>query len=216
MLANLNGVEIVSPDGSGDGNSVKKCAAAGSRLKVERDDPKSKNLHFRFLQIASKDDNIKDDAAIAECKSADTANTYTAYQVDREYFKSIPWKRTGVTFGALVVPFKFRLGSAKELVSSATIAPFVGFRTGYVPFGVELTPVVAAGLSVVPVTNTSTSSTESKAAYTFAAGFRATSAKNEQFNAGLLFGRDFLNKSDRLNDPNVTKPWISFYLGYSI
>jgi hypothetical protein len=125
-------------------------------------------------------------------------------------------RRSGVKFGGLVVPFKFRLGSAKDLVSSSTVAPYVGFRTAWNTFGLTFTPVLAAGLSLVPIADPQNNTTTSKAAYTLAVGIRLTSTKNESFNAGLLFGRDFLSRTDRDADPAATRPWASFYLGYSL
>jgi hypothetical protein len=113
------------------------------------------------------------------------------------------------------VPFKFRLGKDKQLVSSSTVAPFVGFRTGWAPFGLSFTPIVALGLSQVPIANSS-GGTDTKSAYTIAAGLRVTSNKNDKFSAGLILGHDYLNKADRAADTTVGKPWLSAYLGYSL
>lgn len=180
-------------------------------------------LYVRFLSVSDESDKLldqSDNEALKACpKGADgrRVNTFTAYTIARADFHHLDYKRSGISFGALVVPFKFRLGSSKELVSSSTVAPFMGFRTAwFTSFGLTFTPVVAAGLSVVPVADATSSTTESKSAYTLAAGFRLTSTKNDQFNAGLLFGRDFLNKVDRERDPAVAKPWLSFYLGYAL
>ena len=196
------------------------CAPTGSRMAIS--DTDDTWLYVRFLSITDESDKLLDQSdkdALAACpKGPDgqRVNIFTAYKIAKSDFNHLDYKRSGVSFGALVVPFKFRLGKSKELVSSSTVAPFLGFRTAWLTFGLTFTPVIAAGLSVVPVADSTSGATESKSAYTFAAGFRLTSTKNDQFNAGLLFGHDFLNKSDRQQDPSVAKPWLSFYLGYAL
>jgi hypothetical protein len=144
-------------------------------------------------------------------------NGFTQYKIAKSALEQHAFRRSGVTFGGLLVPFKYRLGNAKELVSSSAMAPYVGFRTAWFQnWGLSFTPVLAAGLSLVPVTDAGSSTTSTRAGYTLALGARLTSSKNEAFSAGLLFGRDFLSKSDRALDPNVSKPWLSFYVGFSI
>ena len=205
---------------SAPGDTKQYCAPAGSRMAISDDDGTS--LYVRFLVVSDESDKLLDPSdtdALASCpKGADgrRVNTFTAYKIAKSNFEHLDYKRSGISFGALVVPFKFRLGSSKELISSSTVAPFIGFRTAWLTFGLTFTPVVAAGLSVVPVANATSGTIESKSAYTFAAGFRLTSTKNDKFNAGLLLGHDFLNKSDRQLDPAVAKPWLSFYLGYAL
>lgn len=122
-----------------------------------------------------------------------------------------------VTFGGLVVPFKFRLGGDNAITSSSTVAPYVGFTSRHLQFfGVSLNPVITGGVGFVPIVNPATGQSETKSAFSFGAGFVMTSSKNEQFSAGLLFGRDVLSKSDRALDPNADKPWLSFYLGVAM
>ena len=205
VLATLIDVEEFPKVGSS-----KFCAPAGSRMVVSSEDDNS--LYVRFL-----DTNALDGAKDG-CPKVGYAlvNTYSTYVVAKNTFLRTDYRRSGVTFGGLVVPFKFRLGKSKELVSSSTIAPFVGFRTAWLTYGLTFTPVVAAGLSLVPITDATSGTTETKSAYTFAAGFRVTSSKNDKFNAGLVFGHDFVNKADRRDGDTVGKPWMSFYLGYSM
>jgi hypothetical protein len=138
------------------------------------------------------------------------------YKISNTQLSQATSKTTGVAFGALVVPFKFRLGNDKKLTASSTIAPFIGARwDGLQGFGMEGMPVLAAGLGMVPVTNPTTHTTETKSAYSTAAGFTLTSVKNSSFSAGILVGKDFLSKSDQAGDPSVGKLWISIWLGIS-
>jgi hypothetical protein len=197
---------------------VTYCAPKGSRVTVTAED--DKDIYVRFLSVTDETDFLKatsDEQSLQGCPKPRRVNGFTIYRMAKERLKLIDYKRSGVSFGGLVVPFKYRLGSAKQLVSSSTIAPFIGFRTAMLQdFGLTFTPLVAAGLSLVPVADADGKSTSSRSAYTFAVGLRLTSSKNESFSAGLLFGRDFLNKADREADPSVKKPWLSFYVGASI
>jgi hypothetical protein len=194
------------------------CATVGSTAAVSH--VAGEFIFLRFLKVADKTDVLTfqgDFPAMEACSGLARVNTFTQYRIKATELAQYDFKRSGIAFGALVVPFKYRLGGAKELVSSATMAPFIGIRTALgQSWGLTFTPVVAAGLSLVPVVDATTKASESKAAYTLALGIRLTSSKNENFSAGLLYGRDFLNKSDRDADPNVSKPWVSFYLGYSL
>jgi hypothetical protein len=155
--------------------------------------------------------------ALEACKPEERVNTHSSYQISRTALEGFGFRRTGVTFGGLVIPFKYRLGGDKGITSSSTVAPYVGFRTRYLQgYGVSFTPILSAGLGLVPVTDPTEGKTETKPAFSMAIGLVMTSSKNDQFNAGLVFGRDLLSKSDRTLDPNVDKPWLSFYLGVAM
>lgn len=154
-------------------------------------------------------------SAISACLSVGMVDDFTAYKVAVAKLKEHPYRRIGVLFGALVVPFKFHLGGENKLSASSTIAPYVGFR-GPAPFGLTFAPVVSAGLGLVPVNNAETDETDTKSAFSVAIGLLLTHSKNDQFNAGILFGKDFLSKSDRAGDDTVDEPWFSIYAGYKL
>jgi len=190
-----------------------KCAPAGSKLAIvqERADGK---LVVRFYEVATESD---DPEALKQCPPNQRVNTYTAYVIGKNELVNFDYRRTGVTFGGLVVPFKYRLGGDRGITASTTVAPYVGFRTGWFQtWSLSFTPVLSAGLGLVPVTDPSSGKTETKSAFSVAAGFIMGSSKNEKFNSGILFGRDLLSKADRELDPNVNKWWLSFYVGVSL
>ncbi len=168
---------------------------------------------------------------VFEPKSADTCPATTAggvtvapprphpgsiYKIAVTDYAHVDVKSNGLAFGALVVPFKFRLGSDKKLVSSTTIAPYIGMRwAGFQSFGFECMPVASAGLALVPITPPGETNTETRAAFSTALGFTVSSSKHADFSAGILIGKDYLNKNDRIADPSVNKAWISIWLGIS-
>ena len=160
---------------------------------------------------------------VGEPKSTDTcpdkpqmAQRASQYKLTNSTFGTISFKSTGIAYGALVVPFKFRLGDDKKLVSSTTIAPYLGLRWWKMgAFGVECIPVFSAGLALVPITDPATRQTETKAAFSSAIGLTLTSNKSADFSAGILFGKDFVGTAERAQDRSVNKPWVSIWLGIS-
>jgi len=186
--------------------------------------PRCAGRNTSFAQISENDTEIFVKFYSVETPlSADTCSKGTklpvegsVYKIDKLTYQSVGVKHTGLAFGALVVPFKFRLGSDKKLVSSSTIAPFIGIRWSKLQgFGYEFMPVVSAGLGLVPVADPGTGTTDTKSAFSTALGITLTNTRNADFSAGVLVGKDFLSKSDRALDPSVNKVWISIWLGVS-
>lgn len=162
----------------------------------------------------------------AEVKAAQSADTCpvgaltviegSTYTITKVSANQLATKSTGLVFGTLVVPFKFRLGSDKKLVSSSTIAPYLGWRWSRMQgYGTDVIPVVSAGLGLVPVTNPVTQQTDTKSAFSLAAGFTLTNVKSANFSAGVLLGRDFLSKEDHQLDPTSKRMWVSIWVGLS-
>jgi hypothetical protein len=196
------------------------CAPKGSVLTVSDEDQGV--LSVRFKKVP-KEDNMPTHLleenptgeALNACSAASRVNDFTQYEIDRATLLKYDFRRTGVTFGALVVPFKFYLSGERKITASSTIAPYLGFR-GPSTFGLTLTPVISAGLGLVPVTDPNSGETETKSALSTAIGLVLTSTKNDAFNAGVVIGRDFLSRSDEASDPNVDEPWFSLYVGYKL
>lgn len=201
-----------------DGDILKLLVDVPNFKKVG--DPKASNI------IAPKGTEItvtKDDGttlsvrvkSLSDTKEVQFINENTQYLIDKADLQQYSFKRKGITFGGLIVPFKFYLGSDKKITSSSTVAPYIGYSNSSF-YGLTMTPIVSAGLGLVPITNSTTKSTETKAALSTAIGLVVTSSKSESFNAGVLIGKDFLGEIDRKNDPSVGKLWMSFYVGYAL
>lgn len=200
-----------------EGTSAKeRCAPAQSGLSIRHETTDSYTV--RFYDVPKLEKEEKDKTALDKaCLSAGLVSKDASYTIKKEDLMKFDLKRSGVTFGGLVIPFKFRLGGDKGVTSSSTVAPYLGFTSRYLQFfGLSLDPVITAGLALVPVNNPATGTPESKSAFSFGGGFVLTSSKNDQFHAGLIFGKDVLSSSDRAKDPNVDKPWVSFYLGVAM
>jgi hypothetical protein len=190
------------------------CAPRDSGLAIRREAADG-TYTVRFYDIPKIADETT--GLGQDCAKAGLVNLDSSYTIAKNKLETFDYKRSGVTFGGLVIPFKFRLGGDKAVSSSSTVAPYVGFTSRYLQFfGVTLNPVIAGGVGFVPVVNPATGLAENKSAFSFGVGFVMKSSKNDQFSAGLILGRDVLSKSDRALDPNVNKPWVSFYLGVAM
>jgi len=201
---------------SGVAIQTEKCAPANSGLSIRHD--ANGKLTVRFYDIPQIEKNEIEKTELGkECWTKGLVSKDSSYTIEKNKMMEFDFKRSGVTFGGLVIPFKFRLGGDKAVTSSSTVAPYLGFTSRYLQFfGVSLNPVVTAGVGFVPVVNPATGTAETKSSFSFGGGFVMTSSKNEQFSAGLIIGRDVLSSSDRALDPNVDKPWLSFYLGVAM
>ena len=160
-----------------------------------------------------------------DCKTKELISVRSdqQYSIARDDLDRFNFKRKGVVYGGLVVPFKYYLGGDKRISASSTVAPYVGVRGLFHKYGSHVTPVFSAGLGLVPVNKSTTgddgkvtTTTDTKSALSVATGLVFTSEKNKSFTAGVLIGKDFLSTADRLSDPTVDKYWTSLYIGLNV
>lgn len=217
LKVNVDGFERLNDKES------KFCAPQGTKLKVTRQSDTNVYVRFKFVPQSDKASEKKGftstgeaptKKAIEDC-GTQLVNDYTQYTIETATLNDYAYRRTGVMFGALVVPFKFYLGSESRLSPAPTIAPYLGFRA-VAPFNLTFTPLISTGLGLIPVTDPDTGETSTKAALSAAVGVLLTHSKNENFNAGFLLGKDFLSRTDRGNDKAVGDLWFSIYAGYAL
>lgn len=218
MGANANGFVVQTPAPGGDLEASKGltyCAPANSSLTVTKRKDEFTWVEFKALGALDKDDKEQLEAYALICgEPPRRVHEDIVYRISNDQFDAIPLRSSGVAYGALVVPFKFRLGSDKKISSSATIAPYIGARWHRLQkWGVEMTPIATAGLALVPVNDPDTNDSSTKAAFSTALGLTLTSTTQKSFSAGLLIGRDFLGKRDRALDPSLNKLWVSIWFG---
>jgi hypothetical protein len=220
LRVNVTGFESFDSDAS----DKKFCAPKGSKLQVTKQTQDYISVYFKSVPTHATakakpglmaSGEAATTAAVNACDGDKLVNDYTQYKITPQALSDHATRRTGVMFGALIVPFKFYMGSDSKLSASSTIAPYIGFR-GPAPYGLTFTPVVSAGLGLVPVADATTGESSTKSAFSTAIGVRLTHSKNEKFNAGFLIGRDFLSKSDQGSDKSVDNTWFSLYVGYSM
>lgn len=125
--------------------------------------------------------------------------------------------RVGWDYGTLVVPFKEELSKGHQLLGSASLGAYLGYRAPFNVLDFQLSPVVFFGLSNVntqaPTTSTSTTSSSTQTVAGLSYGFGVIASIKDSFHFGVVVGEDHVNTSQ--NYPYNDKPWISFELGYS-
>jgi len=119
--------------------------------------------------------------------------------------------RKTLVHGTLIVPFKFRF-TDHSLAGSATVGYYVG-QKNYL-WGYSFTPIISVGYSPIPVSNPQDSTkTDNKSGISFAAG--AVWELDDKFQAGIVFGTDYIGSSPAQTWKYNGKGWMSFSVGYN-
>lgn len=126
---------------------------------------------------------------------------------------------TGLSSGPLIIPFKWRLDD-KSLTGEATLGFYAGItfdapwvckgngRFGAGRFCFQITPLVAAGLSQVSVSDGT--DTEGKTGFTWASGFLLQNWAD--LNIGILYGQDRIGDESWEHEGDG---WFSFMIGWN-
>jgi hypothetical protein len=136
-----------------------------------------------------------------------------AYLIPTDIIEGTEVRRSGLSFGGLVVPFKYYLGGDRTIKASTSVAPYIGWRIPFL-FNTTLTPMLASGLAMIPVKDGD--GTNNRNALSVAGGVLLRSPVTSDFSAGIAFGKDFVSKSDRGTDETIDKLWASVFFGYAI
>ncbi|MGH8258788.1 MAG: hypothetical protein ACREUG_03760, partial [Steroidobacteraceae bacterium] len=146
----------------------------------------------------------------------------TPYEFSADELSKSEFYRQGLTWGGLVVPYKYYL-SARSFKSNASAVAFLGYE-GWFP-GVSLSAVVALGPGIAPSTSSSPASSGSGPSssastspgsttvvtYTVATGLIGSFGDARNFKVGLLFGRDYEGKDAQF--PYENKTWMALSIG---
>ena len=153
--------------------------------------------------------------------------TDVAYDFTTDKLDGVYTQRMGITYGALLIPYKFYF-SDKSFKSNPSTVGFVGYE-GYIP-GLSLAGVIALGPGLA-TTNTNTNSNSGNnsssssgnqtnqsngasgtyVTYTAALGGIVTFGGSVK--AGLLFGRDWQGSGSGFKYENKT--WMALSIGTS-
>jgi hypothetical protein len=128
--------------------------------------------------------------------------------------QSLPPDRFGLTYGTLLVPYKYHLKGSKSFTGAASLGGYVGYRqerSGLLGLGVQY--VVFIGAASVPVSNVVDGKpvTDNHAGVSYGVGLIGT--VKDGFNMGLVLGADRVSKSAGYVDNG--KMWIAVQLGYA-
>ncbi|WP_428381126.1 hypothetical protein [Nevskia ramosa] len=218
-LINVRRLEDLRPD------AKKYCIPRGSEVRV-KSTLADGMLAVRIQKLPEKlteaekksDSDLVDQETKRYCygednKEVEWVKAGYMYRIGIEQIAVTPVSRTGVTFGALVVPFKFYLGSDTALKTAPTVAPYVGYICGD-GLGVTYTAALNGGLGVIPVNNSEDNSTTTEAVFSTSVGLLMTSEKNRDWSSGILIGKDWVGDSVKERDPVLNKLWLSLFIGF--
>ena len=122
--------------------------------------------------------------------------------------------RYGLTYGALVVPYKYHVSGSKSFDGSSSIAPFLGYRADKAFFGFSVKGILFAGASAIRVNRTDQngqSRDDTLAGFTYGLGILGTVKK--EFQLGIVFGADRVSHGSDYADNG--KWWGAVALGFS-
>jgi len=155
---------------------------------------------------------IRDGATDCAKNSIDTGE---AYLLTLDEVSQSGLARTGSTYGALIVPFKWHMQGDREITGSSTVGAYLGYRFETAnAIGYTLTPVAFMGAANISVAKTtSTGEAKNESLFGFSAGFGLIGTFKKDFQAGVVIGWDHVNKSAGYQYNG--KPWLALEIGFS-
>lgn len=122
--------------------------------------------------------------------------------------------RYGLTYGTLLVPYKYQLGGDKSFASKASVGGYLGFRQDRSGWsGLALQYVGFIGAATVPVSQTIDGQSQVQQISGVSYGLGILGTVKSEFQMGLVIGADRVSKN--ANYVNNGKPWIALSLGFA-
>jgi hypothetical protein len=125
---------------------------------------------------------------------------------------AIPVSRFGITYGALLIPYKYQLKGDQELGGNTSLAGYVGYRQSRMTLGVELKYIAFLGATKLSVSQTNNGQTSELPLAAVSYGIGLIGTLKNSFQMGLVLGADRVSQSAGYK--NNGKPWIAISLGY--
>jgi hypothetical protein len=124
-----------------------------------------------------------------------------------------PPDRYGLTYGTLLVPYKYQLKGDRSLSGKASIGGYLGFRqdrSGWT--GLALQYVAFVGASSISVAQTVDGSPVTQDMTGLSYGLALLGTVKEAFQLGVVIGADRVNRNAHY--VNNGKPWVAVSLGF--
>ncbi len=185
------------------GDDKKTCVLPYEKFKLFSD---YKSLGFRLNSDNTRYLSIYSTKDIKCVGSEETITKYSEILVEPK--DTLVMNRSGFTYGALLVPFKYYTRT-NEFKGAASLGGYLGYRIDpSASFGIGVTPVIFGGGTAIEVAKDDSTTTLAGASYGL--GFLGTVKREFEF--GLILGWDRVSKSEDFD--NNGKPWIAFSLGF--
>lgn len=182
------------------------CIGAGTKFQrtgaFEDGTPTKKYMVIRILR---KDEKTCDDGAVLP-------SDRLIYVDEQDYGRTVR-NRYGLTFGGLVIPFKYQFQGSRTVQAGGAVGGYLGIRLDSDVWGVELKPIVFVGGGVVNVEQSvnGTAQTQSLAGLSYGLGL--VGSIKDSFQLGLVVGKDRVGKSAGYVDDG--KWWLALSFGTS-
>jgi hypothetical protein len=124
-----------------------------------------------------------------------------------------PPDRFGLTYGTLMVPFKYHLKGNKDFTGGTSLGGYLGFRqdrSGWTGLGLQYVGFLGAAMVSVPQTVDGQTTSQNMAGVSYGIGVLGT--VKDAFHMGLVLGADRVNASAHYKDNG--KVWIAVSLGF--
>lgn len=152
---------------------------------------------------------FRDDPKI--CDGSAVVRQDTPIEIESTAFKEAYPNRYGITFGGLVVPFKYQVAGSKDFKGGSSVGAYIGYRFDNNIWGFELKPIVFLGGGTVAVEQNIDGVKKVQNLAGFSAGIGLIGSFKEKFQIGLVLGADRVNKSAGYIDNG--KGWIALSFG---
>jgi hypothetical protein len=119
----------------------------------------------------------------------------------------------GLTYGGLVVPFKYHLRGSKEFKGGSSVAPYVGYRFDENDLGLGVKAIAFAGISSVDVAQNVDGQAKSQSLAGYSYGVGLLGSIQNSFQMGLILGADRVSKSANYADNG--RWWLALSIGYA-
>jgi hypothetical protein len=134
--------------------------------------------------------------------------------IPKNVLSGTPPSRIGLSYGTLLVPYKYHLEGSKNFTGNATVGGYIGYRHYLDLIGLEMQYVCFLGAAPISVDITDANGeTSSQTLFGVSYGVGILGKVKNSFNIGAVFGADKVN--DSTNYISNGKPWIAVEIGYS-
>ncbi|MFZ6723371.1 hypothetical protein [Undibacterium sp. Ji49W] len=125
---------------------------------------------------------------------------------------TLPPDRYGLTYGTLMVPYKYHVGS-KNFSGGTSVGGYMGYRQEKSGLGLGLQFVGFVGAGQIPVTQSVNGQDKTQNLTGLSYGLGIIGTVKDKFHMGFILGADRVNTDAGYKDNG--KPWIAIELGYA-
>lgn len=156
------------------------------------------------------------EAEIAACKIPEGTEAAilpgVSYTLSKVEVEKSAFAMRGVTYGALVIPFKYQLKGDKQFEGGASLGGYLGYRFETLHnIGITATPIAFMGASNISVKGATDADSRSLMGFSYGLGLVGTVQRS--FQAGVVLGWDRVGRNEGYKYNG--KPWLALQFGYA-